>query len=445
MAHFIAETFRALASGRAYQSSVGFFDLAFLIFILATVAYMIFLIARRDGMWKAGMIMGTVAAVCMTLGLALRWIAAGWAHPPFTNMYESMVFFAWGVIVVYLVLEWMYKIKIAGAFVVPLACIAMGVASLNPDKEIEPLVPALQSIWLHLHVAVASIGYAAFLAAFAFSVLFFLKDRVKLEWFVTVTSGFVIFAILAVTKGSIFYAASFFMDRVIEQGSAWTKVPIPDSEPMRFQQVPIPGMGVLMLLAFSVALVAFVYSLIAARRRSAGGVLDRQIRGLALINWLVLTVSILWLVLQVGQMPDARLASNPYAVAMIVVAWLGLFFVNIFNWKYNDLLGSLPEAQTLEGLTYKSIMVGFPLMTLVIVTGAIWANQAWGRYWGWDPKETASLVTWIIYLLYLHSRLIGGWPRRISVMIALIGFLSVVFTYLGVNLLLSGLHAYATG
>jgi cytochrome c-type biogenesis protein CcsB len=90
-------------------------------------------------------------------------------------------------------------------------------------------------------------------------------------------------------------------------------------------------------------------------------------------------------------------------------------------------------------------MVGFPLMTLVIVTGAIWANKAWGRPWGWDPKETASLVTWIIYLLYLHTRLTQGWTGRRSNLVAIVGFLSVVFTYLGVNLLLSGLHAYATG
>jgi cytochrome c-type biogenesis protein CcsB len=123
---------------------------------------------------------------------------------------------------------------------------------------------------------------------------------------------------------------------------------------------------------------------------------------------------------------------------------MGLMVVILYG-RMDMLKNLLPEPKALDRYAYRSIMVAFPIMTLVIVTGAIWANQAWGRYWGWDPKETASLITWIIYLLYLHSRITHGWTGRRTAYISIIGFVSVVFTYLGVNLLMSGLHAYATG
>jgi len=98
----------------------------------------------------------------------------------------------------------------------------------------------------------------------------------------------------------------------------------------------------------------------------------------------------------------------------------------------------------LDEISYKSIMIGFPLLTLGIITGAVWANEAWGTYWSWDPKETWSLITWFIYAAFLHARYTRGWSGKRAAAIAIFGFLAVIFTYLGVNLLLSGLHAYAS-
>jgi ABC-type transport system involved in cytochrome c biogenesis permease subunit len=99
---------------------------------------------------------------------------------------------------------------------------------------------------------------------------------------------------------------------------------------------------------------------------------------------------------------------------------------------------------TLETITTTAISLGFPLLTLGIVTGAVWANQAWGTYWSWDPKETWSLITWLIYAAFLHARFARGFRGRRSALLAVFGFISVVFTYLGVNLILSGLHSYAS-
>jgi cytochrome c-type biogenesis protein CcsB len=103
----------------------------------------------------------------------------------------------------------------------------------------------------------------------------------------------------------------------------------------------------------------------------------------------------------------------------------------------------LPSLDVLDEVSYRAIALGFPLLTIAIVTGAIWADIAWGRWWGWDPKETWSLITWLYYGGYLHTRLTLGWRGRHSAMIAVIGMVVVLITYLGVNLFFSGLHAYA--
>ena len=108
------------------------------------------------------------------------------------------------------------------------------------------------------------------------------------------------------------------------------------------------------------------------------------------------------------------------------------------------LTGLMPPPAVLDELIYQSIIFGFLLLSAGIVTGAIWAHSAWGTYWSWDPKETWSLITWLVYAAILHARMVRGWAgKRIAVM-ALVGFGSVLFTYFGVNMLLKGLHSYAT-
>jgi len=105
----------------------------------------------------------------------------------------------------------------------------------------------------------------------------------------------------------------------------------------------------------------------------------------------------------------------------------------------------LPPAGLLDDYSYRIIAVGFPMLTLGIITGAAWANEAWGTYWSWDPKETWSLIVWLIYAAYLHARLARGWQGRRAAWLSVIGFAATLFCYLGVNLFLSGLHSYGTG
>jgi cytochrome c-type biogenesis protein CcsB len=111
--------------------------------------------------------------------------------------------------------------------------------------------------------------------------------------------------------------------------------------------------------------------------------------------------------------------------------------------KMGAITKRLPSLKVLDDLNYQSLKFGFPLLTLGIITGAVWAEYAWGRYWGWDPKETWSLITWFLYAALLHQRLTVGWRGRKAAIMAIAGFLAVLFTFLGVNLILPGLHSYS--
>lgn len=110
--------------------------------------------------------------------------------------------------------------------------------------------------------------------------------------------------------------------------------------------------------------------------------------------------------------------------------------------RLGPLFQKLPPLDLLDAISYRCLTFGFPLLTFAIISGAIWAETAWGTYWSWDPKETWSLITWFIYAALLHGRLTTGWRGRKAAMLSIVGFLIVIFTFLGVNLFLGGLHSY---
>jgi cytochrome c-type biogenesis protein CcsB len=272
------------------------FTICTLFYFIAMVLYIAYIALRSEGVGKAASFAVFAGVIAETAALGVRWYESyqmGIGRVPLTNLYESLVFFAWTIAIIYLVLERKFRLRIMGAFVAPFPFIIMAYASLT-SKEIQPLIPALQSNWLVYHVITCFIGYAAFAVSFGLSILYLLKVKEEQR-----TGG--------------------------KSGGVW---------------------------------------------------------------------------------------------------------------------GFIPNSAILDEISYKTIAIGFPLLTIGIVTGAFWANVAWGTYWSWDPKETWSLIVWLIYAAYLHARLTRGWRGKRAAVLSIIGFAATIFCYLGVNLILSGLHSY---
>jgi cytochrome c-type biogenesis protein CcsB len=146
---------------------------------------------------------------------------------------------------------------------------------------------------------------------------------------------------------------------------------------------------------------------------------------------------------QNGNSLTLNVQSNPVEMASLFAILVATFFVALFGFRSEKLRSNLPALEKIDSLIYKTVGVAFAGLAILLVTGAVWANESWGRYWGWDAKETGALVAWLSYAGYLHTRIAHGWSGRRSAYFALIGFMLVIFTYLGVSYILPGLHAYA--
>jgi len=266
------------------------------VYFASFMLYLLMMVMGKEFFGRLATFVTLAGLLGQSLAILLRWIESyelGIGHAPLSNLYESLIFFAWTVVFLYLLIEWRTKNRSLGAFATPLAFLAMAYASYSPtiSSRIQPLVPALKSNWLIAHVLTCFFGYAAFGLAFGLSLMYLLKKREK------------------------------------SQGS------------------------------------------------------------------------------------------------------------NIF-------IRIIPESSILEDMSYQMVVIGFLLLTLGIITGSVWAHSAWGSYWSWDPKETWSLITWLVYAALLHSRMVRGWRGNKLALLSIIGFSCVLFTYFGVNYL-AGLHSYA--
>jgi len=269
------------------------------IYFASFVFYLFRMIFKKEFWGYAASLLAWLGLFAHTLAMMLRWRASydlGFGHVPITNLYESLVFFAWSIIMLYLAIEWRIKSRILGTFVVPVAFFVMAYASIAPgvDHSIEPLIPALQSNWLTTHVLTCFMGYAAFTVAFGCGLLYL-----------------------------------------------WTE--------------------------------------------------KKETR-------------------------ETNPASHPKENSSVL--------------------------NTLDVLIYQSTSLGFIFLAMGIITGSVWAQNAWGSYWSWDPKETWSLVTWLLFAVYLHARYMGGWRGRRTNILIIIGFVSLLITFIGVNYLFGGLHKY---
>jgi cytochrome c-type biogenesis protein CcsB len=215
--------------------------------------------------------------------------------------------------------------------------------------------------------------------------------------------------------------------------------------------VVIPDLGWLMLLGLAAAAVPFAIYAYARLKKDDSFVplADRAIfvsillQVVALIAFLIRARDGQYGSLDAEGLFPTSLKASPFILSGLV----GSIFVSLLYlmllWRRRDLESLLPTAESLDQITYKTICIAFPLLTLMIAAGAYWANRTWGSYWSWDPKETWAAITWLVYAGYLHMRITRGWRGRRAAYFAILGFAVVMFTFFGVTYLLPGLHAYA--
>ena len=381
-------------------------------------------------------------AAC-TGAVAHRWYEAG--HAPFASIYEMLLSFVWTLAALTLVAEKKYGVKVIGTVTMPVAIVGVVLMQLL-RTEGHPLVPALQSTWLHVHVTLAMLAYAACALSFALAMMFLIQDKMKTETFLAVTSA----STLAIYAGVVFSRFEKWGGLNVIAWDPERKAEVLISKGVRLF-VTIPDLGWLLLLAMLVvASPLFFYALAKWKKDDAY---------LAIANRAVfvsILLQVMALVMFLMRVRDGRYGSldaeGVYSTSLVTSPFIlsglvGGIFISLLYllllWRRPDLERLMPSAEILDRLTYKTIGIAFPLLTLMIAAGAYWANQTWGAYWQWDPKETWAAITWVVYAAYLHMRVTRGMRGRWAAYFAVGGFAVVMFTFFGVTYLLPGLHAYA--
>jgi ABC-type transport system involved in cytochrome c biogenesis permease subunit len=409
---------------------------------------------------------------------------------PFANLYDLSLAFAFGAGITTLLIAHRKSFRFLGAVSLPMASLILLLARFIGNEFID-LPPILDSYWRPIHVGIASLSYGVALVCFAVAVVYLLKDGVKTEAMAIWSSIFALAVFATVSKFSVFtsmtYSASTFLPTM-----SGGRQPIP-------LRVDIPWVGPTLVLA-GVLLVGTIiaFGIYLSKRDEGARKWGHHLLKLSLvvqaaaIAMLVSQIKTLtdigpriqqkiaadplgyerlghWMAEQEGlkpeqiaQIPVARLEqvatqfvqqnasklilsinANPVELAALITAFAATLFVIIFSFRTERLRAVLPPKEKLDSLMYKTASVAFAGLAMLLITGAVWANESWGRYWGWDSKETGALVAWLTYAAFLHTRISRGWTGRSSAYFALVGFLLVIFTYLGVSYLLPGLHSYA--
>ncbi|MBW4452878.1 MAG: c-type cytochrome biogenesis protein CcsB [Nostoc indistinguendum CM1-VF10] len=307
-----------------------------------------------------------IANLCMATLLGARWIEAGYF--PLSNLYESLFFLTWGITTVHLIAESSSRSRLVGVVTAPVAMLIAAFATMTLPSQMqvsEPLVPALKSNWLMMHVSVMMLSYSALMVGALLAIAFLIVTRgqnIQLQGSSVGTGGYR-------SNGYRLHKAA----ELISQPAA------PSAENNGFTRFETSSNG--------------------------------NGNGSTAVLGLVTTTPI--------QNPKSEIQnSEPLSPQRLSLA------------------------ETLDNISYRIIGLGFPLLTIGIIAGGVWANEAWGSYWSWDPKETWALITWLVFAAYLHARITRGWQGRRPAILAATGFVVVWICYLGVNLLGKGLHSY---
>jgi len=387
-------------------------NLLYTAFVLYLVATLFFGGAIKDkranqskstlNRWSMVGISVTIIGFIAQLGYFItRWIAAG--HAPVSNLFEFTTFFGMALVGAFIVIFFIYKTPLLGLFTLPVAILVIAYASMFP-RDISPLIPALQSDWLHIHVTTAAIGEAILAISFAAGLIYLVKsiDQSKKSkrtfWLETIMFSLICvvgFIAVTTTFSLADYKTSFnWIDK--------------NGDPSEFEYtMPAligPHEGELI----------------------TKGKFEPLVEVPAIINAKKLN-TVIWTI----------------AAGLVIY---GLFRA-IFRKRIGAILKPFVKNINLDlvdEISYRSVLIGFPVFTLgALIFAMIWAQIAWTRFWGWDPKEVWALVTWLFYAAFLHLRLSKGWHGEKSAWLAVIGFAIIMFNLVAVNLVIAGLHSYS--
>jgi cytochrome c-type biogenesis protein CcsB len=351
---------------------------------------------------------GLIGIVITIIGFAaqlgfffLRWAVAG--HAPVSNLFEYTTFFGMTLVGAFIIIYFIYRKTILGVVALPIALLIIAYASMFP-KDINPLIPALQSDWLKIHVTTVAAGEAILAISFVAGLIYLLKsvDHVKGSrqsfWLETVMYGIIVVLgfIVASTGFTLSnYEATF--NYVNQQGQeAVSEYTLP--------AIVGPNEGVLV----------------------TKGVMQPLAEMPGLINAKKLN-TVIW----------------SFIIGTVLYAILRLVFRKRIAAKLQPAVKNV-NLDLMDEIGYRSVLIGFPVFTLGgLIFAMIWAQIAWTRFWGWDPKEVWALITFLFYAAFLHLRLSKGWHGEKSAWLAVIGFVIIMFNLVAVNLIIAGLHSYA--
>jgi cytochrome c-type biogenesis protein CcsB len=399
---------------------------------------------RQTDLYEGAVLLARGGLLLHTMAILTRWASSG--HAPLSDIYEMVLVFSWAVVALHSLAEWRLKLPFLGAITLPIAALALILMQVLPG-EIRPLVPALQSTWLQIHVTLAMLSYAGFTISFAVALLYLIKDGVTPRNFLSWTTA------LALAVYGTIVATCVNGDMALTL-AAWDPVAREKVmlAPKHALLVPLESLGWPFVIALALAAATLLLNLQATYSAQPER-WDKTVRWAFLAALGAQALALALLLVKVNDGPhylvgyaqgfDVRLVDSPFLLAGVATALFASIAWIVLNWKYDSIVGYLPTRDSLDSLIYKTVAISFPLLTFMIIAGAYWANRTWGNYWSWDPKEDWALITWLTYAGYLHMRLTRGWRGRRSAYFAIIGFGVVMFTFFGVTYLLSGLHSYA--
>lgn len=382
--------------------------IAFIAYLVATLFFGGAIRHKDKGVSASNQKWGTIAIWITVIGFIsnlgyfiTRWIYSG--HAPISNMFEFSAGFGMFIVGAFILIYFIYRVPSLGIFALPVAILIIAFASMFPT-EVSPLIPALKSYWLTIHVITTVIG-EAILAISAFAGLVYLMKHVNMKvrskerfWLETVMYTLVVvlgFVVVTTIFSSMHYEAKFsYVDK-----NAVTQE-IVYNTPALF------GMN--------------EHKLLTEDR------MDPLVDMPALINAKKLT-TVAW----------------SFIFGTIIYLLLRLILRKSISEKLQPLVKNA-NSQLMDEIGYRAVLIGFPVFTLgALVFAMIWAQEAWSRFWGWDPKEVWALITWLFYAVFLHLRLSKGWEGKKSAWLAVIGFAIIMFNFVAVNLIIAGLHSYA--